>query len=99
MNTTTDLDGATHTAVVLRHLKLGDTIMHTRRQGVIEEHLFTGKRGSLICGKPSQDTIRLGFSSFPVSDIDSKNITHINRMPVSVLDRFAELEADCRRSA
>ena len=90
MSKATPLSPVEHEDAIWRHLKVGDTITHVRRMGEIEEHLYTGRRGRLICGKPTRDTIRLGFGSFGVSDIAPASVTHINRMPVSRLDQMAE---------
>lgn len=76
----------THDAMVRRLIQKGDTLTHTRCSGIIEEHLYTGKDGHWLCGVPTKDTIRLGGSVYPATDISPLNVTHINRVPVSAVD-------------
>lgn len=82
-------DKAQHEAAVHKHVKVGDTLTHTRCMGTIEEHIFTREDGRWLCGKPTKDTIRLGGSKFEAADIAVCNITHVNRTPVDALEFLA----------
>lgn len=79
-----------HEAKVRRILKLGDTVTHTRCMGCVEEHIYIGNDGYWLCGKPTKDTVRLGNSKYEVNDIYPCNVTHINRVPVEVVELLAE---------
>jgi len=70
---------------ILNHIKIGDLLTHTRCLGGIEEHYFTGMDGNWLCGKATKETIKFGgFKT--VNDISTKNITHVNRVPVGNLE-------------
>lgn len=82
-------DKAQHEAAVRKHVKVGDTLTHTRCMGTIEEHLYTRDEGRWLCGKPTKDTIRLGGSKLDANDIAAGNVTHVNRTPVDALKFLA----------
>lgn len=75
-------------ALVLRLVQPGDTVTHTRCMGCMEEHIFLGLtlEGDAIQGRPTTDTARLGGSPLIADDIAPGSVTHINRMPIEVLE-------------
>ena len=74
------------------HLKRGDVVTHTRCGGFIEEHIYTGRDGLAVCGKPTRDTTRIGGVTHHVNDIHPLNITHINREPLDAIPFLAEIK-------
>lgn len=84
------LTRADYEAKVRSLLRVGDTLTHTRCMGCLEEHIYTGNDGHWLCGKPTQDTLRLGGSNHEVNDIAPANVTHINRTPVEVCEYAIE---------
>lgn len=84
-------DPAEHVALVLQLLEPGDTITHARCMGCLEEHVFLGltASGTALRGRPTADTIRLEGSSLEADDISPANVTHINRVPVAVVQFLA----------
>lgn len=82
-----------HAALVLQHAQPGDILTHTRCMGLVEEHKFTGMEGQWMCGHATPDTQRLsrrkgkahGVTGY-TNDISPLNVTHINRVPVSVIE-------------
>jgi hypothetical protein len=92
-------------AMVLKHLKLGDIITHTRCMGLVEEHKATDidfAANKALHGRATYDTSRMHHlhgsrghgDQGETQDIHPANVTHINRIPVGMLD----LLADVRRS-
>lgn len=79
-------DWESHKEMVLKHIKKGDLITHTRCMGVLEEHIFSGMDGVWICGNPTFRTVKHGGSKKRADDISPRNVTHINRVPVDALD-------------
>ena len=71
------------------HLEVGDIVTHTRCAGILEEHAYTGRDGTWLCGKPTRDTTRIGGTSYPANDIHPRNVTHINRVPLDVVPFLA----------
>ena len=85
---------AEHTALVLKHLRPGDVITHTVCLGLVEEHIFTRLDGRWLCGAATKDTRAMekrGHGSTGTrNDISPQNVTHINRIPVSVMEFIAK---------
>lgn len=84
-----------HAAKVLRYLKVGDIVTHTRCMGMLAEHKYTGPGAhEWLCGTPTNDTTRMAArygdrchgETSNADDIHPSNITHINRVPIDVLD-------------
>lgn len=89
--------------IVAEHLRAGDTITHERCMGIIEEHIFDGRDGAWLCGRPTHDTRRLARLVDEVierraTDISPGNVTHINRVPVEAVPMLAEIRARERKS-
>jgi hypothetical protein len=77
--------------ILARHLKIGDTLTHTRCCGILEEHLYIGHDGRWICGKPTKDQVRLTkCTRHEVNDISPLSVTHLNRVPLDCLDFLAQ---------
>jgi len=76
-----------------KYLRHGDIPTHTVCAGGIEEHKYTGRDGKWLCGDPTTDTKRIakqqGYGARHVNDISPKNVTHVNRIAVSMLHIFA----------
>jgi hypothetical protein len=64
----------------------GDVITHTRCGGYIEEHVFCGLKSGreLNEAQPTKDTKK--FGGYAANDISPRNVTHVNRMPVEMLE-------------
>lgn len=83
-----------HIALVLKHASPGDILTHTRCMQLVEEHRFTGMDGQWMCGQATADTRRLAAvvdrkahgSRGYANDIHPINVTHINRIPVAVIE-------------
>ena len=56
-------------AILERHLGLGTLLTHTRCGGCLEEHVFTGRDGAWLCGKPTRETKLHGGSKLAANDI------------------------------
>lgn len=78
-------------SLLQEHLNVGDTITHTRCMGCLEEHLYTGRDGVWLCGKPTRETVRLGGSTGSANDIHPRNVTHINRVPIDSVPFLAKV--------
>lgn len=90
-------DVLAHEALVRKYLRKGDTLTHTRCLGCLEEHIFVeyaqANGRTWLRGTPTKDTIRLGGSREPADDIAIRNVTHINRVPVSVCEFAVEFSS------
>jgi hypothetical protein len=85
------------------HLKVGDVLTHTRCMGSIEEHVFTGRDGIWLCGRPTLDTRKLGglqggAKANAVNDISPGNVTHLNRVPLESVPLLASLSVSTKGS-
>jgi len=81
-----------HVRLVEVHLQVGDIITHRTCGAGIAEHVYIGKSGNWLCGRPTVTTYHLegmtGGRFKPhnrADDISPLNITHINRIEVSAL--------------
>jgi len=69
---------------IIDFLKPGDVMTHQLCGGGLTEHFFIGMDGNSICGFPTTDTMLIEGSALEFNAISPKNITHINRISVSV---------------
>ncbi len=84
-----NLDNLKREDLVPKYLEPGDVVLVVGLMGEIEEHVFTGYAGVLICGNPTRDGIARTGRTDPVSDVVARNVLRINGVAVEVLQVFA----------
>lgn len=82
--------------IVKRVVKVGDVLTHSGCGGCIFEHEFMGWSGAWMRGRPTRDTFRFEKMDgqreekcHEADDIAPGNVTHINRVPVDVVEFLA----------
>ena len=84
-----NLDNLKRENLVRKYLEPGDVVLVVGLLGEIEEHVFTGYDGVLICGNPTRDGIARTGRTDPVSNVAARNVLRINAVAVDVLEFVA----------